>query len=65
MDRVYRRFLDRNVLLAVGVLPPTLFLFGGHVWLGLVFWPASSPAASRSHPRGHLAGVPFLPVVSP
>ena len=37
MDRLYRRFLDRNVLLAVGVLPPALFLFGGHVWLGLVF----------------------------
>ena len=37
MDRFYKRFLDRNVLLAVGVLPPTLFLFGGHVWQGLVF----------------------------
>jgi len=37
MDRFYKRFLDRNVLFAVGVLPPTLLLFGGHVWEGLVF----------------------------
>jgi hypothetical protein len=37
MDRFYKRFLDRNVLFAVGALPPTLFLFGGHVWDGLVF----------------------------
>jgi hypothetical protein len=32
-----KRFLDRNVFFALGVLPPTLFLFGGHVILGLVF----------------------------
>jgi hypothetical protein len=37
MAPFYKRFLDRNVLLALGVLPPTLFLFGGHVVLGLVF----------------------------
>jgi hypothetical protein len=33
----YKRFLDRNVLLALGVLPPTLLLFGGHVLSGLLF----------------------------
>jgi hypothetical protein len=37
MTPFYRRFLDRNVLFALGVLPPALFLFYGHVVLGLVF----------------------------
>ena len=37
MTSFYKRFFDRNVLLAVGVLPPTLLLFGGHVVSGLVF----------------------------
>jgi hypothetical protein len=37
MSRFYKRFLDRNVLFALGVLPPALFLFGGHVWEGLLF----------------------------
>jgi hypothetical protein len=36
MSSFFRRFLDRNVLLALGVLPPTLLLFGGHVASGLV-----------------------------
>ena len=37
MTPFYKRFFDRNVLLALGVLPPALFLFGGHILLGLVF----------------------------
>ena len=37
MTPSYKRFFDRDLLLALGVLPPALFLFGGHVVLGLVF----------------------------
>lgn len=37
MTSFYRCFFDRNVLLALGVLPPTLLLFGGHVASGLLF----------------------------
>ena len=37
MPPSYKRFFDRNVLLALGVLPPTLFLLAGHILLGLVF----------------------------
>jgi hypothetical protein len=37
MTSFFKRFFDRHVLLALGVLPPALFLFGGHVVSGLVF----------------------------
>jgi hypothetical protein len=60
MTSLLRRFLDRNVLLALGGLPPTLLLFGGHVVSGLVFMacvvagrlsvrpPKSHPPAARN-----------------
>ena len=37
MAPFFKRFLDRNVFFALGVLPPALFLLGGHVVLGMVF----------------------------
>ncbi|MGA2209842.1 MAG: hypothetical protein ABSH30_09415 [Acidimicrobiales bacterium] len=37
MSGFAKRLLDRNVLFALGVLPPAVFLFDGHVWQGLVF----------------------------
>ena len=37
MSQFSRWFRDRNVLFALGVLPPAVFLFDGHVVLGLVF----------------------------
>jgi hypothetical protein len=52
MGRFCRRFFDRNVLLAVGVLPPTVFLFGGHVWQGLVFLACVVAARLSVPPQG-------------
>jgi hypothetical protein len=52
MARFFRRFLDRNVLLAFGVLPPTLFLLDGHVWLGLVFLACVVAARFSVEPHG-------------
>ena len=52
MSRFYKRFLDRNVLFAVSVLPPTLFLFGGHVWQGLVFLACVVAGRFSVRPRG-------------
>jgi hypothetical protein len=60
MARFYRRFLDRNVLLALGVLPPTLFLLGGHVLLGLTFLACVVAARMSVQPAGahHHRGSP-------
>ena len=34
----YLGFLwNRNLLFAFGVLPPAVYVFDGHVWLGLLF----------------------------
>ena len=57
MTSFYGCFFDRNVLLALGVLPPTLLLFGGHVASGCCSWPASSlvdsPFAHRIESTRH------------
>jgi hypothetical protein len=59
MARFYKPLLNRNVLLALGVLPPTLFLFNGHLWLGLVFMACvvagrfSVPSLGSEHPHTH------------
>ena len=37
MSHFSRWFHDRNVLFAAGVLPPALYVFDGHVVLGLLF----------------------------
>ena len=50
MDRIYKRFLDRNVLFAMGVLPPPCSFLAVMSGMGWSSWPASSPVASRSRP---------------
>jgi hypothetical protein len=37
MNKFSTRAFSRNQLFALAVLPPTIFLFTGHVLLGLVF----------------------------
>lgn len=59
MARFFKRFLDRNVFFALGVLPPALFLFDGHAVLGLVFLVCVvagrlSVRPLRTHHRGAL-----------
>ena len=37
MSKYFGFLLNRDLLLAFGVLPPALYTFSGHAWLGLLF----------------------------
>ena len=50
MTSFYKRFLDRNLLYALAVLAPALFLLSGHILFGLLFL-LSVVAARFSRPR--------------
>lgn len=55
MNKLSTKAFSRNQLYALAVLPPTIFLFTGHVLLGVVFLLCvvagrfSRPRPQRSH----------------
>jgi hypothetical protein len=37
VSKYFGFLLNRNLLFAFGVLPPAIYTFNGHAWLGLLF----------------------------